>query len=337
MSKKQQNYLNEAGINHRNANDNMFNDGSYQTPYPHTQRSFSSYDEQIVDYKYNMPFIYLGSYLENNKTQDNILYKYYNDYKQDKIDTQKHTVVSFLEDILNTGKLEGNNILYEEVIEFLDYSVSNNMLHKKKSEFFKDKLREFLFANNENKTENNFDKYIELDYSTYEDNNFRKNEENELLNTVYEGNGAIYLNKNGKICIKIAKNDKAIAFTPKEAKIVLTSRLGVDVHITETTIDDEDADIHELSIYSLLLVVGTIFKPYVLKEYLYQDGVYYQNLFKPSKYLKVNGKPSRQPTAILDLIFNLVDYNNERYHYLLNWLSFFFQYLKKSQIASIDW
>jgi hypothetical protein len=334
MSKKQQNYLNEAGINHRNANDNMFNDGSYQTPYPHTQRSFSSYDEQVIDYDYNMPVSYFELYCKENKIQEDQLCKYCNEYKKDKVDTDEFTMVSFLQEIIDTGKLEDNNILYEEIVKFLEYAVSNNMLNKKKSEFYKKNFQKALFANNKYEIDNRSDKYVELDYSTYEDNNFRKDEENEILNTVYEENGAIYLNKNGKICIKIAKNNKAVAFTPKEAKIVLTSRLGLDVQITETTTtDDEDVDIHELSIYSLLLVVGTIFKPYVLKEYLYQDGVYYQNLFKPSKYLKVNGKPLRLPKAILDLLFNLVDYNTTRYNYLLNWLAFFFKYLQKSQVA----
>jgi len=333
MDKNQQQYFTEASIDHKNTC-NMFNDGTYKTPKPHISKWFSSDDAQAVEYDFEMSLLYLESYFKDNKIQDAQFYQYYEEYIQDKIEIDKNSLQDFLQQLINNKKLTGDKKLYEDIMKFLNYAVSNNMLHKKKYEFYKEQLTKVLFLNNENKVKIDYSsKYKELDYSEYKVNNFRINNNNSILNALFEQDGAIFMTKSGKISMKLSKNDKFDSYSKKEAEVLLKLKLKSSVKITEEDINDDEINIESISIYGLILVMGTIFKPYTLEEYLYQDGAYYRNIFKPSKYLMLTGKPYRQPTAILDLIFNLVDYNNERYHYLLNWLSFFFQYLKKSQVA----
>ncbi|MDY0122964.1 DUF5906 domain-containing protein [Sulfurimonas sp.] len=88
-----------------------------------------------------------------------------------------------------------------------------------------------------------------------------------------------------------------------------------------------------ISIHELILVHEERFRPRILEEYFEEDGVYYRNTFKPTKYMQLKGEPTRLPKTILDLLFHLTNYNKSKYDYLLNNLAYFFKYLKKSQVA----
>lgn len=88
-----------------------------------------------------------------------------------------------------------------------------------------------------------------------------------------------------------------------------------------------------LYIQDLLLVHGNKFRPRVLREYFEEDGVYYKNSFKPTKYMQLVGKPERFPKIITDFIFHLVNYKDDNLNYFINNLAYFFKYLKKSQVA----
>ena len=90
---------------------------------------------------------------------------------------------------------------------------------------------------------------------------------------------------------------------------------------------------YPISIHDLMLVQGEKFRPRVLKEYFQEDGVYYKNSFKPTRYMQLKGESSRLPKTILDLLFHLTNYKKNKYDYLLNNLAYFFQYLQKSQVA----
>jgi len=43
----------------------------------------------------------------------------------------------------------------------------------------------------------------------------------------------------------------------------------------------------------------------------------------------------KEPKTILKIIENLVNYDQDRYHYFINWIAYFFQGLKKSQVAMV--
>ena len=92
-------------------------------------------------------------------------------------------------------------------------------------------------------------------------------------------------------------------------------------------------DIFPISIHNLTFVQGDKFRPRILQEYFEEDGVCYKNTFKPTKYMQLKGEPARLPKTILDLLFHLTNYKQNKYEYLINNLAYFFQYLKKSQVA----
>ena len=88
-----------------------------------------------------------------------------------------------------------------------------------------------------------------------------------------------------------------------------------------------------ISIHELKLLAGSQFRLDRLKEYFEEGGVYWKNDWQPTHYMMLKGEPKREPKAVLDLLFHIVDYDVKRYAYFLNWIAFFFRYLKHSQVA----
>jgi hypothetical protein len=91
----------------------------------------------------------------------------------------------------------------------------------------------------------------------------------------------------------------------------------------------------DIKTYDLKMVMGTKFDPHVKSEYFEQDGVTYRNTFKPTPYMEMDKEtPYQKPLAILALLLHLTK-TNDRLAYLLNWLAYFFQGLKKSPVAIV--
>lgn len=85
--------------------------------------------------------------------------------------------------------------------------------------------------------------------------------------------------------------------------------------------------------HNFRLIEGSKLRPKQPQEYFEENGVWYWNIFQPTHYMMLKGKPIREPTAILSLILHLANYDIYRYKYLLNWIALFFTYLIKSQVA----
>lgn len=90
----------------------------------------------------------------------------------------------------------------------------------------------------------------------------------------------------------------------------------------------------------LKLVTEDIFDPFSKEEFIEQDnGTYKLNKFKPSYYIQVSNEVQSQfnieNSAIGKLILHLVNYDRQRLYWVINWLAYFFQRLKKSQVALV--
>lgn len=97
----------------------------------------------------------------------------------------------------------------------------------------------------------------------------------------------------------------------------------------------------KISPEDLKLVTDDVFNPHAKEEFIEQDnGTYKRNKFKPSYYMQLSNKIDFQyfdieKTVIFLFILNLG--NNDRYraYWIINWLAYFFQGLKKSQVALV--
>jgi hypothetical protein len=313
---------------------------NYTAQYSTMGQRFASKIKPAVDFDYDLPANIFESYLEEHELEDSEFTKCYKVFKENKIDIKNVTLSDILNSFLKNNKFVDNKELYEQIVKFFDYAVSKNLLHRTKRESYENSLNKALFQENANYVNPNVTTYEEPDCTQYEDNNFRETTNNDIINGIYDSGGAIFIISDLKIWIKLTKESEGDFYSFRQAEKYLSLMFGLSIKITEDiedTTNDPNIDIiekrHTISTYELILVHGTKFSPYIQKEYFKVGGITYRNSFIPTKYMKLKGEPKRLPKSILDLIFHLVNYNTKKYDYLLNWLAFFFKYLKKSQVA----
>lgn len=205
--------------------------------------------------------------------------------------------------------------------------------------------------NSKNETENEINTFKAVNFSRYWFDNWKKSiifgNNNEVLNMIEEKCGAIWLNKNGALCYRFSKNEPiVITKNYKHAELIFSSFLDIPVSFLKI----RGNGLTNVDIYHLLVVHGDKFQPQKLSEFFIEGKLFYRNLFKPTYYLQIKQEvhpknikltPNYQEDtdtsfeSIKRLIMHLVDYIPERFNYIINWLAYFFQALKKSQVALV--
>lgn len=320
---------------------NIMIPNNYQTPHSTMgQRYFGERNRPAIAYDYDLPANCIESYLEEHESEDSEFTKRYQEFKEDKLDIKNVTLSTILNSFNENKNFVNNKELYEQIVKFFDYAVSKNLLHRTKRESYENFLNKVLFQENANRVNSNIETYEKPNFTLYEDNNFRKTTNNDIINGIYNGGGAIYLKSDFKIYISLSKECKEDPYTFSQAEKYLSLMLGQSIKITENIEDAANNPNTEIikkrqtiSIHELILVHGEKFRPNILEKYFEENSITYRNVFMPTKYMQIKGEHKRLPKSILDLIFHVVNYNTKKYDYLLNWLAFFFQYLRKSQVA----
>lgn len=172
------------------------------------------------------------------------------------------------------------------------------------------------------------------DFSQYKFNNFKITENNDCINELEEKGGAIVLNTDGEIMLRVSQDADFKVVTEEKASKVITNLLGKLTIVGRGTKDRPP----DIEIPDLMLTSGVEFKTGVKAEF-YKDGnTYKQNKFKPSELMVLDkNTPYRKPVTILKLIAHLVNYHEYRFHYIVNWLAYMFVFLTKSQVSVVEW
>ena len=169
------------------------------------------------------------------------------------------------------------------------------------------------------------------DFSKYESNNFRVSD-NEYLIKLEDAGGALIMFDDGELMLRSSPDADFKKITEEKASRVIHKLIGEFVVVGRGT-KDRPPDIH----YSdLMLVSETDIDTSNMAEFYTKGNTYVMNKFKPSKNLKLNkNTPYKKPVYIFKLIAHLVDYNEERFYYIVNWLAKMFVHLTKSQVALV--
>lgn len=172
------------------------------------------------------------------------------------------------------------------------------------------------------------------DFSAFQFNNFKKTDANIILNSLEEKGCAIWLSSKGNICIRTTLEGEYKELTITRASFILSNLLEKQVKIETTkSFDETKGEENTIHISELLVVEDEVFNIEETQEFYKKKGCWYLNTFKPSRYLMLLVNLYKEPKTILQLIFHLVNYDQARFDYFLNWLASFFQTLNKSQVA----
>ena len=90
------------------------------------------------------------------------------------------------------------------------------------------------------------------------------------------------------------------------------------------------------------MVSGTTFEPNNKEEFIKQEnGTFLRNEFKLSKYLQMKGDEIDNVNFRFEnlktfyFLLHLLNHDYQRVQWVINWLAYFFQELKKSQVALV--
>ncbi len=177
------------------------------------------------------------------------------------------------------------------------------------------------------------------DFSVYEFNSWKKVDDNDILNAIDDKGGSIWINKTGALCYRFS-NAEPITITKnyKQANVVFSNYLNQNILL----IEGKKKILPDVTIHELKMIQSDLFDPFKLQEFFEKDNLYYRNIFKPTKYLQIKANNAQNNTyttannkTIEKLIMHLVNYSKYNYIYVINWLAYFFQGLKKSQVALV--
>lgn len=185
--------------------------------------------------------------------------------------------------------------------------------------------------------------------NSFNHNNWLKNNDNISLSVLDENGISIYLDKKGYINYRLSPNEPHNSTKDhKSLENIFKNITGINFDLSafkeRRKSNDEDYVEVKLSITpeDLKLVTEEIFDPFSKEEFILQDNYTYKlNNFKPSVYmlldyeLKKELKFHLENSAIGKLILHLVNYDRQRLYWVINWLAYFFQGLKKSQVALV--
>lgn len=210
----------------------------YETPYSNTFHRFSSKYEEPVTYEYDLPIGILESYIKSNKLENSLISNCINEFKSTKIDPDRSTFRDFIESLCDEEKIVDDKYLYKDLVNFINYAEKNNLMHKTRREVIEKFLNTQLFKDHSDKAETiNSDEYIQIDYSRYEHNNFRKSYGNEVLNKLASRGGGIYMDSDAKICLRFSSNTKFKPYSKTQAETLLSTKLGFKIKINEEEVE----------------------------------------------------------------------------------------------------
>ncbi|WP_419677728.1 primase-helicase family protein [Aliarcobacter lanthieri] len=183
----------------------------------------------------------------------------------------------------------------------------------------------------------------------FKHNNWLKSSENVALSTLDKQGISIYLSKKGDINYRLSLNEPYISTKDlKSLENIFKNITGKDFDLSDfytkkrATSEDFMEEKLKVSPEDLKLIMEEIFAPSIKEEFISQNnGTYKLNKFKPSAYMLVDSELNKElkfnleHSAIAKLIFHLVNCNNYKRDWIINWLAYFFQRLKKSQVALV--
>ena len=179
------------------------------------------------------------------------------------------------------------------------------------------------------------------------DNCWLKNENHPVLKELEEKGGSIYMNQKGEIYFRLSPDDLYTSTKDfKSLSNIFTNFLGMDVDFStfNKKIKAKD-DLDEETLVKpedLIMVSDTTFEPNNNEEFIEQEnGTFLRNEFKLSKYLQMKGdeidsvKFRFEKSKTFYFLLHLLNHDYQRVQWVINWLAYFFQGLKKSQVALV--
>ncbi|MFY4822093.1 primase-helicase family protein [Aliarcobacter butzleri] len=176
--------------------------------------------------------------------------------------------------------------------------------------------------------------------------NWLKNKDIEILNGLNSKGISLYFGVKGEIYYKLSQTEEYVGTKDfKSLENILKNISGINIDLSDfsksrsyknSELIDENI---KISPENLKLVVDEVFNPFNNDEFIeIGNTTYHLNRFKATSYMQLESSQTifnYNNSAIYKLILHLVNYDRQRANWIINWLAYFFQELKKSQVALV--
>ncbi len=173
---------------------------------------------------------------------------------------------------------------------------------------------------------------------TYSINNWdQKDQDNLLFQALRQANIATWLTGEGDFAYRMGNDGQIKIVSASKFKLLMKNKLGFAITIDEY---DSKTPSRNLDTSMLLIVDAEDFNPFVHQEfYSNENKEVVRNTFRPTKYMLDDGIGDLSkfiiPTVIIALIMNLLDNNQQRFNWFINWLAAHMQTLKRPIVACV--
>lgn len=168
-----------------------------------------------------------------------------------------------------------------------------------------------------------------MDYRSFESNNWSKRSDNTTLQAIEASGGALWLANDGDIYYRLQAEELPIKAAVSKARLVLSNLIDKSITLISASKEEQP----DIGLLDIKLVAREEFTPFKMQEFYKTDSVYVRNTFKPTPLMLKAEVTDSQPETILKLVSHLVDGDEERAAWVLNWLAYFFQTLQRSQVS----
>jgi len=159
------------------------------------------------------------------------------------------------------------------------------------------------------------------DYKEWEEN--WRISDNPLLDELEERKLQLFIDDNSKYTIRVMDTQKILKIAKSDISLKISSLLRKKV-----VIGWREAE-HRIAPEELISIVGQEYNPLQKKRFYKIGDNWYFNTFTPTEYMNFTEEPTSTPKTILSLIKHLVNYNEERFNFFINWLAYYWATFKR--------
>lgn len=179
----------------------------------------------------------------------------------------------------------------------------------------------------------------------YINNNWLKESvNNKALEMIDAKGGAIALHQSGAVLYRLSKDEPFISSKDYKAVSEVFSNF-IDkkvemINLKRKRKDELEDELYYVPAQDLKLVVETKFELHTPMEFIEEEnGLYTLNKYLPSPYMELEYNPNypyqNDIHAIFRLIEHLSNHDHQRFQWIINWLAYLIQGLKKSPVALV--
>jgi len=158
--------------------------------------------------------------------------------------------------------------------------------------------------------------------------------DNPILEELESLDFAVWINEKGDIVLRDLDTQEENIIQKSNISMKISSLLGKKVYFYSWK-DSQDV----VSPLELVSIVSKYYKTDIKKRFFYKEAgnkkKWYLNIFTPTEYMNYIEKHTKEPKTILKLINHLVNYKEDRLHYFLNWLAYYWTTFKRPQTAIV--